>query len=137
MAGTFSELYYHLVWATKDRSPLIRPALEPELHGYIRGKCGEHGAFVHALNGIEDHVHLVVSLPPTACLADFLHQVKGASSHFANRLEDRSGPFWQPGYGALTFARRDLARIVAYVRNQKQHHREGSTSSVMERTKDE
>lgn len=134
MAGTYCVLYYHLVWATKDREPRITPQLEPELYGYIRGKCLELGAFVHALNGIEDHTHLVCTLPPAASVADFLHQVKGASSHFANRLEGLTGPFWQPGYGALTFARRDLPRIVAYVQSQKRHHQEGTLSTGMERT---
>jgi len=133
MAGAYTELYYHLVWATKGRAPLITPALEPELYGYIRGKCCELRAFVHALDGTEDHTHLVCSVPSSVAVAEFLHRIKGASSHFANQTVDAGGSFWQPGYGALTFARRDLTRIVAYVQNQKAHHRDGSVSAKMER----
>jgi putative transposase len=133
MAGTYTELYYHLVWATKGRAPLIAPPLEPELYGYVRGKCSELHAFVHALHGTEDHTHLVCTLPPSLAVADFLHKIKGASSHFANQVLGAGGSFWQPGYGALTFARRDLPRIVAYVENQKANHRAGRLSAKMER----
>ena len=61
----------------EGRAPRITPALEPELYGHIRGKCGEVKAFVHALDGTEDHTHLVCSLPPTLCVADFLHRIFG------------------------------------------------------------
>jgi len=133
MAGTYSELYYHLVWATKEREPRITPDIEAELYGYIRGKCSEMRGFVHALDGTEDHTHLVCTLPPALAVAELLHKVKGSSSHFANQLTGGSGTFWQPGYGALTLARRDLSRVVAYVVNQKQHHRDGTLSAAMER----
>jgi putative transposase len=134
MAGTYCELYYHLIWATREREPRITPHLETELYGYIRGKCTELNVFVHALDGVEDHTHLVCSLPPALSVAEFLHKIKGASSHFANQFSGTTGTFWQPGYGALTFARRDLARVVVYVNNQKQRHRDGTLSPKMERT---
>ena len=136
MAGTYVDLHYHLVWATKDRLPRLTSILEPHVYGHIRGKCAELGAYVHALDGAEDHTHLVCSLPPTVSIADFLHRIKGASSHFVNRLEGTEGSFWQPGYGALTVSRRDLPRVVAYVQDQKQHHVEGTLSAAMERTDD-
>ena len=131
--GAYLQLYYHLVWATKDRAPVISPAIEEELYGYLRGKCSELGSFVHALNGMEDHTHLVCTIPATVAVAEFVKKIKGASSHHVNQLMGTSGTFWQPWYGALTFARRDLPRVVAYVVNQKQHHREGSLSRAMER----
>ena len=138
MANTYTELFYHFIWSTKGREPAITPEVEAAVHGYIRVRCQEMKVMVHALNGTEDHTHLVVTLPPDLSIADFLEKIKGASSHFINRLPDRVERFyWQEGYGALTFAKRDLPRIVAYVQNQKQHHRDGTLSAKMERGSDD
>jgi REP-associated tyrosine transposase len=123
VANTYTQLYYHFVWGTKLRDPYITAELEARLYPYIRSRCREMKAFVHALDGVEDHTHLVCSLPVTVSIAEFLDKVKGSSSHFANHLPDAGFRlYWQPGYGALTFAKRDLARIVDYVQNQKHHH---------------
>jgi hypothetical protein len=88
----------------------------------------------YALGGVEDHVHLVVSVPVDLALADFVERVKGSSSHFINHLPgEEARLYWQTGYGALTFAKRELPRVAAYAENQKTHHREGSLSEKMER----
>ncbi len=102
MPSTYYELHYHFVWATKERLPLITHRVEVELYGHIRGKCTDLRVRVHALDGIEDHSHLVCSLPTTISIADFLQRVKGASSHFANELTGEHG----------TFARGELDRLV-------------------------
>ena len=94
--------------------------------------------FVHALNGMPDHIHLVCSIPPTMAVADFAEKIKGSSSHFINHLPGH--PFelyWQRGYGALTFSKRDLSQIVAYVDKQKTHHADGRLSPKMERLDDD
>lgn len=134
MPGTYTELYYHLVWRTKESEPSITPTLEPHLYAYIRSRCAGLGVFVHALDGIANHVHLACSIPPALSVAELLKQVKGASAHFVNHHAELQGRlYWQDGYGALTFSRRDLPRVVSYVLNQKQHHREGSVLETMER----
>jgi putative transposase len=61
----YCQLFYHLVWATKDRAPLLTAEVEPILHGLLRSKAVRLGAQVFALNGIEDHVHLIASIPPS------------------------------------------------------------------------
>ncbi len=134
MASNYTQIYYHFIWATRGRQPLITSELEPHLHRYIRHKCEEMSVFIQALNSMPDHVHLACTLPTYLAIADFLEAIKGSSAHFINHLPD--GAFclyWQPGYGALTFAKRDLPRIVAYINNQKIHHRDGKLSSPMER----
>ena len=78
-------LFYHIVWVTAGRQPLIAPDWQEVLHNVIAAKAAALGAMVHAVGGIEDHVHLAVSAPPTVMLATFIGQIKGASSHFANR----------------------------------------------------
>jgi REP element-mobilizing transposase RayT len=129
------ELLYHLVWATKNREPLIIADLESELDKYLRGKGIEMGGIVHAVGGIEDHVHLAVSIPPRIAVATFVGQIKGASSHWVNHLSSHGGPFdWQDGYGALSFGKRSLPAVVRYVTSQRERHRTGRLIEGMERT---
>src|SRR3978361_821438 len=71
------KLFYHLVWATRYRERVIAPAIETVIHDLLRTKAASLGATVFALNGMEDHIHLVVSVPPKLALADFIGKVKG------------------------------------------------------------
>lgn len=139
MPHTYTELYYHFVWATREREPLITREVEPHLYRFLRHKCGELGVFVYALNGMADHVHLVASVPPRIALADFMHDLKGASSYFHNEnltvLETRL--YWQKGYGVLTFAKRELPWVVSYVDGQKKRHGDNLLASKLERIVDE
>ncbi len=132
-------LYYHLVWATKERLPLIDPKREPDLYNYIIGKADSHGCIVHAIGGIENHIHLVVSIPPTLSIVDFVKKIKGSSSHQMNQLlpslEAKFG--WQRGYGVFSLGRKQLDEAIAYVKNQKQHHLQGTIIAALERETDE
>ena len=136
--GVYTEAFYHFVWATRKREWFIGEAIERELHRYIQGKCDALRVHVYALNGMPDHVHLVVGLPATLSVSDFMEAVKGASSHYINCLPGLPNClYWQPGYGLLTFSQGDLKRVVTYVENQKQHHAIGGhLSPKMERTAD-
>jgi REP element-mobilizing transposase RayT len=80
----FWRLYYHLVWGTKNRQPLITPVIETHLYSYLVHKASELGVFVYQINGWLDHVHLVVAIPPKLSIADVVKNLKGASSHFIN-----------------------------------------------------
>lgn len=134
MARTYTELYYHFVWATRKREPFVTVAVEPHLFRQIRAKCEEMDIFVHALNGMPDHVHLCCTLPTTLCIADCVEKVKGSSSHFINHAGlDGATVFWQPGYGALTVSKHHLPRVIAYIDHQKTHHAENTLSAKLER----
>lgn len=134
MAKAYTEVFYHFVWATRERAPLIDTELEPHLFRQIRHKCEELKIQVHALNGMPDHLHLACTLPVTLSIAAAMQQLKGSSSHFANHLEWRDRTLqWQEGYGVLTFTKRDLPRIVAYIDGQKTHHAQGTLSAKMEK----
>jgi len=127
-------LFYHLVWATKGRQPAIQPAFEKRLHAAIRAKADELGAFVHAVGGTDDHIHLVASVPPAISLAQFAGQIKGATSHLVNHVLCPSCAFgWQPEYGCVSFGGRQLDRVVKYVINQRQHHGAGTVVPLLER----
>lgn len=128
------KLYYHFVWGTKNRLPLIDSTLEPELYRVIAAKAQDMGGFVHALGGIEDHVHLGVSIPPKLAPAKFIGDVKGNSSHSVNPVIKPDFEFyWQDEYGVLSFGERNLPSVVRYIRNQKQHHADGTYIAAMER----
>ena len=127
-------LFYHITCATKNREPLIDAEFETSLHNVIVAKATDLGAFVYAVGGTEDHIHLVASVPPALALAKFVAQVKGSSSHFVNH--GLSTPYhfsWQSGYGIVSFGGKQLDTVVKYVKNQRQHHHESTIISFLER----
>jgi putative transposase len=118
-------LYYHIVWAVKDRAPLISAEIEGTVYRLIAHKCGEQGGLAYAVNGIPDHVHVVAAVPPTVALAEFIKKLKGSSSRFIHTEYEL--PFaWQSSYGAFTVSERNLTKVIDYVRHQKEHHQAGT-----------
>jgi putative transposase len=102
---------------------MITPETESRLHRLIGNEACGQGCAVLALNGTEDHIHLLVSVPATITIAGLVKQVNGASSHFVNdNLKPAIRFKWQGSYGALTVSRWDVDDIVAYVKRQKEHH---------------
>ncbi len=130
---SFWRNYYHLIWATKQRLPLIQDDIEQQLFGYIVKKASQMGVFVHAINGTEDHVHMVVAIPPHQSVADMVKTLKGASSHFVNHALQPNGHFeWQRGYGCLTLGEKQLPIAEEYVHDQKQYHAKQNTNNWLE-----
>ena|SRR5688572_28329628 len=117
----YSEINLHITWHTKNNLPLITRDLEPHLYAFLKNKIiTTDGAYFHAIDGVEDHGHIAVSVAPKIHLDEWIGQLKGASSHeFGKTLE------WQRGYGIVSFGTKDLKWVVDYIRNQKQHHRNG------------
>ena len=133
----FWRLYYHLVWGTKNRQPLITPVVENHLYSYLVHKASELGVFVYQINGWLDHIHLVVAIPPKLSIADVVKNLKGASSHFINERQFLEGHFqWQRGYGVLSLGEKQRPFAEAYVINQKQHHQQQTTNTWLERMTD-
>ena len=131
-------LFLHLVWATWDRMPLITPNIERRLYRNIESEAQKLGCTVLALNGTEDHIHLLVTIPATTTIANLLKQVKGVSSHFVNETLKPPTQFkWQGGYGAFTVSRWDVEKIKEYIRRQKEHHRTGDLVPEIEGTFEE
>jgi REP element-mobilizing transposase RayT len=88
----YGQLFYHIIWSTKNRLPLLTPDIEPIIYGYLRSKAIALEARVFTLNGTPDHVHLVVSIPPKIPLAKFIGQVKAVASTRFNKSGIRSQP---------------------------------------------
>lgn len=130
----FWRTYYHLIWATKRRAPLIQPAVEPRLYACLHSISREIDAPVYALNGWTDHVHLITSIPPRLSVAAVVKRLKGGSARDLNARAAAEEHFqWQRGYGVLTLGERQLARAIAYVRQQKEHHQRQTTNIWLER----
>ena len=113
----YFRLFYHLVWPTRNRDPLISSVIENELFSYISKKARELDCKVIEINGIEDHIHVIIEIPPKNSISDVIKKIKGASSH------EFKGLYWATGYGAFTVSERNLGAANEYVRNQKEHHK--------------
>jgi putative transposase len=132
---SYWRLFYHVTWATKDRTDQIQPNFEAKLHDKIAAKATELGAKVYAVGGIENHVHLVASIPPKIALSEFIRQVKGSSSHFVN-YELNKAFAWQNEFGVVSFGEKQLDWVVRYVKNQREHHCSHTTQPTLERYTD-
>lgn len=123
--------FYHIIWATKYREPLIEPAYESVIFATILQKAERFKSVIYAVNGVEDHIHIAVSIPPSVAVSTWVGEVKGASARAINTSFELESHFrWQAGYGALTFGERHLQFVVDYVNHQKEHH---NNQKVLER----
>ena|SRR5689334_13065553 len=131
--GAFYQLVYHFVWTTKNRLPLITPEIEERLWPYIGAKCKELGYTLYAVNGIEDHIHVLIELAPTIAPADAAKNLKGASSHYINKESGLGDTlYWQDGYGVVTLRKAEIPKVMRYIQRQKEHHRTGKLSEILE-----
>ena len=123
MASTLLSLHYHLVFSTKCREPFIHAKWRSRLHEYLGGSVNGLGGRTHAIGGTADHAHLLVELRATHRLADFLRELKKASSIWVHE-EIGIRPFaWQEGYAAFTVSASGILKAQRYVQNQEEHHR--------------
>lgn len=132
--NVYSEINLHIVWHTKKNAPVLIDMIENRTHHYLQRRVLKTaGVLFHAIGGTENHVHLVASVPPTLNIAEWIGELKGASSHYINHeIANRKLLEWQSGYGVVSFGSKDLEWVVDYARNQKQHHARGTTHSRLE-----
>ena len=122
MSHTYTNLLTHVVFSTKERLPLITSEIKSELFAYIGGLVKELKGKPVIVNGMSDHVHLLVSLPPTVDVSEAMRFVKANSSKWISQKFGK--PFeWQKGYGAFSVSRSNVDQVVKYIQNQEQHHR--------------
>lgn len=124
MANTFTQIYIHLVFAVEQRQGLIHDRFKPELYGFMTGIIQQRGQKLIAINGMPDHVHLLVGLRPDIALSNLVRDIKAFSSSHVNAERWVRGKFqWQEGFGAFSYSRSQLASVIRYIENQGQHHR--------------
>lgn len=122
--ATYTQILYHLVFATKNRERTLSAPRREDLFRYIWGVVKHKECHLYRIGGVEDHLHILTSLHPTVALADLVKDIKVASVVWIK--EGRVFPefdHWQEGYGAFTHALCDRDRLIAYVKGQVEHHR--------------
>ena len=124
MAGTFSQIYIQVVFAVKGRECVIHTSWEEELYKYISGIVRNKGQKMLAINGMPDHLHIIIGMKPSCCLSDLVREIKKSSNDFINEKKFSKYKFsWQEGYGAFSYSHSALDNVIQYVNNQKEHHR--------------
>ncbi|NLA23454.1 MAG: IS200/IS605 family transposase [Bacteroidales bacterium] len=124
MANTYTQIHIQAVFAVQNRLSLIHKSWEDELYMYISGivKANKHKLLI--INGMPDHIHLLFGLRPSQSLSDLMQDVKGSSSKWINKKRFVPGHFsWQEGYGAFSYSKNELNRVINYIKNQKEHHK--------------
>ena len=122
MGSTFYSLRFHIVFSTKERRPLIKSSWRNQLHKYLGGTVRGLEGIPEMIGGIEDHVHLLVGLKTTQKPADFIRELKKASSIWASENHDRQFS-WQEGYSIFSVSWTHAALVKRYIENQEEHHR--------------
>ncbi|NJW51707.1 IS200/IS605 family transposase [Salinimicrobium oceani] len=127
MPGTFSQLYVQIVFAVKGRNSLIAEQWEQELYKYITGIITNKNQKLLAINGMPDHIHILIGMKPSCCLSDLVREIKKASNEFINQRNFLKSRFeWQEGYGAFSYSHSALDNVITYIKNQKEHHKRRS-----------
>ena len=137
--NVYSEINLHMTWHTKNNDPVLIDLIENRVHHYLEHETRKaKNVFFHAVNGTENHVHLVASIPPSLLISEWIGKLKGGSSFYINHeIANRKLLDWQDGYGVVSFGTKDLKWVVEYVNNQKEHHARGTTIERLERSDDE
>ena len=123
MANTFSQIYLHLVFSTKNRDALIHRDIEERLWAMMGGISKRHGITPIQIGGIEDHCHSCVGVPTTMSASQAAKAIKGDSSKWIHdEFPELCSFAWQDGYGVFSVSKSALPDVVDYIKNQREHH---------------
>ena len=122
--STYTQILYHIIFSTKGREPVLVTAGREAMFRYIWGLIRSRESYLYRINGLLDHVHILTSLHPSRSLADFVKELKLASSQWIKTNGIFAGfPGWQAGYAAFTHSKQDKERLLQYIKRQEQHHK--------------
>ncbi|MBS1807816.1 MAG: IS200/IS605 family transposase [Acidobacteria bacterium] len=123
MANTYSALFYHLVFSTKNRANLIHPEIEERIWAYVGGIARAHKLTAIQIGGIENHLHGLIMAPPTIAPFEIAKALKVESSKWIHEQFSELANFaWQDGYGAFTVSKTNVPDVMRYIQNQRIHH---------------
>ena len=124
MPNTYTQIHIHFVFAVKFREALIQPEWKERLYQYITQIVQHSGHKMLVINGMPDHIHLLIGLRPEQSISHLMQDVKASSSKWINEQKFTKGKFaWQEGYGAFSYSKSQVPRLIGYIKNQEEHHR--------------
>ena len=124
MGHNFTSLLTHVIFSTKDRVPSIKPGFKADLHAFLGGIIRKMDGKAVVVNGTNDHVHLLLWMPPAVSVSETMRVLKSNSSRWVNQKGVAKPAFsWQTGYGAFSVSHSSTAAVVKYIQGQEEHHR--------------
>ncbi len=127
MANTYTQIHIQMIFAVQNRDCVIREAWKEELYKYMTGIIQNNKHKVLAINGMPDHVHVLIGMRPTQSLSELMQDIKGDSSKWINKKGFVKGKFsWQEGYGAFSYSKSHVDKAIDYIKNQEENHRKKS-----------
>ena len=125
MANTYTQIFYHVVFAVRNRDSLITPTIKDDLYKYITGIITNQNQKLFIINGMPDHIHILINCKPNMNLSNNVRDIKEHSTKFINAKKNLRGKFyWQEGFGAFTVSKKDVSIILNYIKNQEEHHKQ-------------
>ena len=135
MPDIFHEIVFHFVFATKAGAPVITAPIQRLLFSHLRQVCEDLRCELHEIGGIEDHVHLLMSLQPSHRVDIVADTLKTSAAEMINKLSLNTTLEWEEGYGVLSLRNKDIEIVSEYLRTQKERHQKGDLIGKMERTR--
>ncbi|AFD09403.1 IS200/IS605 family transposase [Solitalea canadensis] len=127
MANTFSQLFVHVIFTVKGRANLIHESFREKVEKYIAGIVSNKKQKLYAIYCMPDHVHILISISPSATISDLVRDIKSASSSFISLNKWVVGKFsWQEGFGAFSYSKSQVDKVVNYIIKQPEHHKHQS-----------
>ncbi len=134
MGSTYTQIFYHIVFTTKERRPVLAKERREALFRYVWGIIKNKQSHLYRIGGVEDHIHILTSLHPTVALAAFVKAIKVGSNEWIK--ENRVFPdftHWQDGYSAFTQSQHEKDRLIEYIKGQEEHHKKESFRDELRR----
>jgi putative transposase len=127
MANTYTQIHVHFVFSVKYREGVIGVLWKEELYKYIAGIIKTNNHKLLAINGMSDHIHILIGMRPTQSISDLMQDIKGNSSKWINEKKFLKAKFeWQEGYGAFSYSKSQVNKVIDYIKNQETHHKKKS-----------
>lgn len=120
---SYISIHAHIVFATKNRRPMLQPVWREKLHEYLGGTVNGLDAIAQGVGGVDDHVHLLVGFKATHRLSDFMRELKKSSSKWIHDEIGMKEFAWQDGYSAFSVSPTARPGVQRYIQNQEEHHR--------------
>jgi putative transposase len=132
--SSYRRILYHIVFRTKNGKKTLNQENDKELYAYILGIVRNKKCFLYRINGMEDHIHILSDLHPNVALADYVRDIKTATSVWLKQSgKHKKFEGWAEGYAALTYAWKDKEMIINYIKNQKEHHKKKNFEEELRR----